>query len=182
MRVIRFAQISGLLILSCLMVPAASPDPARGRPRPPDPTRCEVSLPISIEFSLLNAPALARPTRFGIHVESSLDPDLVQSLQLLYELPPRVRMVAQAGAAPPVLRKSGRTELELGVILPDQELYPIRARLVAHLTNGRTISQTAVHWVGLSGADHPAAMIGRLVDPDGTGIRVYQGETVKEPR
>ena len=182
MRATRFAQISGLLILSCIMVPAAAPGPIRGQPRPPDATRCEVSLPIRIELSPLNAPALARPTRFGVHVESSLDPDLVQSLQLLYELPPRVRMVAQAGASSPALRKSGRTELELGIMLPDRELYPIRARLVAHLANGRTISQTAVRWVGLSGADHPAAMIGRLVDPDGTGIRIYQGETVKEPR
>jgi hypothetical protein len=103
-------------------------------------------------------------------------------MQLLYEIPARVRMIALAGSVPQVLHRAGRTNLELGVILPDQARYPIRARLVVHLANGKTLSQTAARWVGISGEDRPAGMIGRVVDPDGTGIRVYRGETIEGQR
>jgi hypothetical protein len=180
MSVSRLTQIAGLLVFGYVLVPAHIPVRAQNDALPQGATRCDPSIPISIELTPLNQPALGRPTRFGVTIVSRLDPDLIQDMQLLYELPARVRMTAQAGAAPPALRKSGRTDLELGVMLPDRSRYPIRARLVVLLANGKTISQTAVRWAGLSGEDQPEGMIGRITDPDGTGIRVYRGETIKE--
>jgi Flp pilus assembly protein CpaB len=63
--------------------------------------------------------------------------------------------------------------------VPDESRYAIRARLIVHLTNGKTISQTAIRWIDLGAEDPPEGMIGRIVNPDGTAIRVYQGETVR---
>jgi len=177
----RFMQICGLALISGALGPAASSGRAERNPTSP-PTRCEVSFPISVELIPLNAPDLARPTRFQVQVDSNLDPDLVRDMQLLYELPPRLRLQAQAGSQPPVLRKTGRSTLELGIILPDTARYPIRARLVVHLANGRTISQTAVAWTGLTAEGTPEGLIGRLIDRDGTGIRIYQGDSLKESR
>jgi hypothetical protein len=81
-----------------------------------------------------------------------------------------------------ILAKSGRSHLEFGVIVPDESRYSIHARLIVRLTNGKTISQTAVRWIDLGAEDPPEGMIGRIVDPDGAAIRVYQGVTVREER
>lgn len=176
----RLIQAAGLLLVAFALAPSHFPVCMQEEILPPGATRCDIQIPISIELTLLNQPGLERPTRFGVTVISSLDPDLVQDMRLLYELPARVRTATQTSAAPLALRRSGRTDLELGVMLPDRARYPIRARLVVLLTDGKTISQTAVRWVGLSSEDQPEGMIGRIVDPDGTGIRVYRGETIKE--
>jgi hypothetical protein len=182
MKISRLAQIAGLLFMGCALAPAPGAVRAQEEGLPPGATRCEPSLPISVELTPLNQPAVGRPTRFGITVISILDPDLIQDMQLLYEVPAGVRMTARAGIEPQVLHRSGRTNLELGVILPDQARYVIRARLVVRLTNGKTISQTAARWVGISEDDRPEGMIGRMVDLDGTGIRVYRGETIEGQR
>ena len=88
-------------------------------------------------------------------------------------------MLDDAGREPQGLAKSGRSRLEFAVTVPDESRYSIRARLIVRLTNGKTISQTAVRWIDLGAEDPPEGMIGRIVDSDGVGIRVYQGITVR---
>jgi hypothetical protein len=176
------ARMACLLVLGCGMAPLPGSGQARRESLPPGATRCEPSIPVSIELIPLNQPAVGQTTRFRVVVASNLDPDLVHDMQLLYEVPARVRTTAQTGSSLRLSGKAGSTSLELGIILPDQARYPIRARLVVHLANGRTISQTAVRWVGLSAEDHPEGMLGRIVEPDGTGIRLYRGETIREPK
>ena len=178
----RLVPIAGLVLLGCALAPFRDTVRAHKEGLPPGATLCEPSLPIGVEILPLNQPAVGRPTRFGITVISHLDPDLVQDMELLYEIPAQVRMVLPAGTAATSLRKTGRTELELGVMLPDRARYPIRARLVVRLADGKTLSQTAARWVGISEEDRPEGMIGRMVDPDGTGIRVYRGETIEVQR
>ena len=173
----RLVPIAGLVFLGYTLAPPQGRIRVHEVGLPPGATRCEPSLPISVEILPLNQPAMGRPTRFGITVLSNLDPDLIQDMQLLYEVPARLRMTLQAGTAPQALHKSGRTDLELAVMLPDRDRYPVRARLVVRLADGKTLSRTAAYWVGISEEDRPEGMIGRVVDPDGTGIRVYRGET-----
>ena len=181
MRYSRVSLIAVVLVLALAYGAASRHAPDESEALPATATRCDASIPIQIELTPLNQPSVGRPTRFRVSVMSSLDPDLVRDLQVIYELPARVRTIPQTRDASRVLQRSGQTDLELGILLPDEARYPVRARLVVHLANGRTISQTAVNWVGVSGEDRPEGMIGRIVDPDGTGIRVYRGETVREP-
>jgi hypothetical protein len=142
-------------------------------------THCDLSLPIRVELVPLSEPRVRQAARFRVEVESDLDPDLVQDARVEYELPDRVRMLDDARREPQGLAKSGPSRLEFAVIVPDESRYSIRARLIVRLTNGRTISQTAVRWIDLGAEDPPEGMIGRIVDPDGVGIRVYQGVTVR---
>jgi hypothetical protein len=142
-------------------------------------TRCDPSLPIRIELIPSSEPHVGQTARFRVEVESDLDPDLVQDMRVQYELPDRVRMFDDSRSEPRTLAKSGRSRLELGVIVPDESRYSIRARLIVRLTNGKTISQTAIRWIDLGAEDPPEGMIGRNVDADGVGIRVYQGTTVR---
>jgi len=143
-------------------------------------THCDPSLPIRIELIPLSEPRLGQPARFRVEVQSDLDPDLVQDARVEYELPDRVQMVDDARREPRFVTKSGPSRLEFGVIVPDEARYSIRARLIVRLANGETISQTAVRWIDLGAEDPPEGMIGRIVDPDGVGIRVYQGLTVRK--
>jgi len=175
----RLVPIAGLVFLGCALAPSPSKVRIHEYGLPPGATRCEPSLPVSVEILPLNQPAVGRPTRFGITVISNLDPDLIQDMQLLYEIPAPLRMALQAGTTPQALHRSGRTDLELGVMLPDRARYPVRARLVVRLVDGKILSQTAARWVGVSEEDRPEGMIGRMVDADGTGIRVYRGETTE---
>jgi len=175
-------RIAGLLLLAFAVVPGGKPLRSQGGYLPPDATRCDPDIPISIELIPLNQPAVGRSTQFRVRVDSSLDPDRVRDIRLIYDIPERVRATTPAGVSSQVLRKSGRTETDLAVVLPDQARYPIRARVVVRLADGKVLSQTAVNWAGVASGDAPAGMIGRIVRPDGSGIRVYRGETVKEPR
>lgn len=170
-----------VLVLGLAYFSSSRHAPAESEALPATATRCDASLPIQIELTPINQPSVSRPTRLRVSVMSYLDPDLVRDLQVIYDLPARVRTVPRTVGASEALQRSGRTDLELGILLPDEARYPVRARLVAHLANGRTISQTAVYWIGVSSEDRPEELIGRIVDPDGTGIRVYRGETVRVP-
>jgi hypothetical protein len=78
-----------------------------------------------------------------------------------------------------VIRRDRRGESRMALIIPDGARYQIRARIVVELRNGKTISQTAVRWIDLGEEDPPEGMLRRIVDPDGSGIRVYQGTTVR---
>jgi hypothetical protein len=117
-----------------------------------------------------------------VRVESRFDPDLVEELRVEYELPAALRPSLPEGARQRPLLKQGLNLLELAVVVPDERRHLVRARAVVRFTDGRTVSQTAVHWIDLGAEDPPEGMIGRIVDPDGTGIRIYRGITVREQR
>jgi hypothetical protein len=179
MRFLQIGLISAWTLASFL---SSSFLPIQGQSIPAGATRCAPSLPISVAILPLDPPAVAKPMRFRVDVVSNFDPDLVRSMELVYDLPPRVRQVPGSWNTGQAVRVSGRTRMELAVLLPDEQRYPIRARVIAHLAGGRDVSQTAVQWTGVSTEDRPAELTGRIVDPGGFGIRVYRGETVKEPQ
>jgi hypothetical protein len=147
---------------------------------PANVTRCDASLPISIELTPLDEPKIGRPTRFEAKVRSVLDPDLIRRSWVEWEVPTRVRKLAEAGERMDILDRRGHGTTMLDVIIPDESRYSIRARLVVQFRNGQTIGQTAVRWVDLGEEDAPEGMIGRMSNPDGTGIRVYRGATVRK--
>jgi len=146
--------------------------------RPSGSTRCDVSLPMFVEIVPLGEPAVGRATRFEVRAESRIDPDLVRRSWIEYQLPARLRRPADAGRRD-LLGADGRGRTEMDLVFPAEDRYEIRARLVVELTNGKTISHTAVRWVELGPERPPEGMIGRIVNPDGTGVRVYSGVTVR---
>jgi hypothetical protein len=150
-----------------------------GAPLPPSATHCDILLPIRIEIVPLNSPELGKTANFQVHVESSLDPDIVSWTWVEYEIPPAVRR-SGSPVGPGLLAKSGASVLDLAVEAPDRLPYAIRARVVVELTNGITISRTATRWINLREDAVPEGMIRRVVDPNGTGIRIYQGVTVRQ--
>jgi hypothetical protein len=141
-------------------------------------TRCDLSVPIQIKLVQLEEVRAGLPARFQVEIESDLDPDLVRDMRVEYDIPEKVRRVANAASAPQHLSRAGHSRLELGVIIPDQDRYRLRARLFVRLKDGRTISQTAVRWIN-SDKQPPEGMIGRIPLPDGSGIRVYRGVTIR---
>jgi hypothetical protein len=147
-------------------------------PLPAGATHCDVLLPIQIELVPLNSPEIGKTANFQVRIESSLDPDIVRSTWVEYEIPQAVRR-SGSPVGPGLLAKSGRSTLDLGVAAPNRLPYAIRARLVVQLTNGSTISRTATRWINLREDDVPEGMIRRVVDADGTGIRIYQGVMVR---
>ncbi len=158
----------------CQLNAQAMPSQGRQWPRPQQATRCDLTVPLQVVLTPLNAAKAGRTVRFSVNIESHVDPDLVKSMWLEYEVPERMRPPrAYAGRREvPRLVRSGRQELEL--LLPDEGRYHVRARLVVELWNGKTISKTATHWINPENA-LPEGMVGRIVAPDGTAIRVYQG-------
>jgi len=113
-----------------------------------------------------------------VSVESGIDSDLVSRMWLEYEIPERMRPNREFSESReiPRLTRTSRQELELP--LADGGRYRIRARLVVELVNGQTISKTATRWINPGNA-LPEGVIGRIVDPDGTGSRIYQGLAVR---
>ena len=145
---------------------------------PPGATRCDARLPIQIELVPLNSPEAGQTANFQVRIESRLDPDIVSDTWVEYEIPPGAQR-SGSPVGPGLLAKSGRITLDLRVTVPDRRPHAIRARLVVQLNDGSTISHTATHWINLRAGDIPEGMIRRVVDPDGTGIRIYQGVTVR---
>jgi hypothetical protein len=145
---------------------------------PPHATRCDISLPIHIELTPLNQPEAGKIARFRVDAESFIDPDLIESSWVEYDLPERVQRSADTLDARGILGRSRTGRAQLGVIVPNRQRYEVRARLVVRLTNGQTIAQTAVRQINIGNAP-PEGMIGRIVDPDGNEIHVYQGVTVR---
>jgi hypothetical protein len=153
--------------------------PARYAGLPEGATHCDPSLPIFIELNLLGKIAVGQAVRFEVKVESVLDPDLIKTTWVEYEVPKRIRRIANLADRQQLLERSGKGRAELGLVVPDETRYQIRARFVVQLIDGRTITQTAVRWIDLGDEDPPEGMIGRIISPDGTGIRVYNGATVR---
>jgi len=139
----------------------------------------EPSLPIEIKWITVDKPVVGHPARFQLEVESRLDPDLIpREVRIEYDLPPRLLRPAALQEESVEIKKSGRNRLELGLIIPDEARYEIRARVILTLRNGKRLSQTAVQWVDLGSKDPPPGMIDRIENRDGSGIRVYRGVSV----
>lgn len=142
--------------------------------RPPNATLCDLSIPVHISLVPLNAPQVGSAAHFRIDVESSLDPDLVRSMKVEYEVPERMRRTPDFMSTMDIPQRTEQGSYELGIVVPDQSRYRIRARLVVLLVDGRTISQTATRWINL-GAHVPDDMVGTMEAPDGISVRIYRG-------
>jgi hypothetical protein len=176
---------AGLAVVSaissfCVRVEAQSGASRAQEPysRPAQATRCDVSIPLQISLTPQNEPRAGSTARFSVSIESGIDPDLVRRLWVEYEIPERIRPTREfsENREVPRLTRTSRQELELP--LADEGRYRIRARLVVELVSGQTISKTATRWINPRNA-LPEGVIGRIVDPDGSGIRVYQGVKVR---
>jgi hypothetical protein len=142
--------------------------------RPLNATPCDISIPIRISLVPLNASQVGSATRFRVDVESSLDPDLVRSMKVEYEVPERMRRAPDFLPTMEIPQQTEQGSFELGIVVPDEARYRIRARLVVQLVDGRTISQTATRWINL-GEHVPDDMVGTMQAPDGIGVRIYRG-------
>ncbi len=146
--------------------------------RPVQATRCDLSVPLQVSLTTLSELRPGSTARFSVAFTSGVDPDLVKRMWIEYEVPERLksgRSSFQNSEIPRTIRSS-RQELELPV--PDRGRYEVRARLVVELTNGRKISKTATQWINPENVP-PEGVTGRIVGPDGTGIQVYRGVTVR---
>ncbi len=124
----------------------------------------------------MNEPVAGGTAGFSVDIRSGIDPDRVKRMWTEYEIPARLRLKQGYSEIReiPRLARENRDELRVGV--PETGRYAIRARLVVEFADGTTISKTATRWINLGNAP-PEGMTGRIVDPDGNGIRVYQGVT-----
>jgi hypothetical protein len=182
MKVRQLTLCIAIFLLSCATVSlsrqrvAANGAEAGGLPA--GATRCDLSLPLQIDLIPIETVPPGQTTRFQVDVQSGLDPDRISNMWVEYEYP------GQAGKAPEMaadrreVRRSGHTRLEFGLVIPGTESYRIRARVMVLLNDGHLISQTATRWINAD-ARAPEDMIGRIMNPDGSGIRVYQGLTVR---
>jgi len=175
-----FAVSAGGALSPRIAAQNRSPEDPRISSLPPSATRCDISLPIRVELTPLNQPEEGKVARFSVDAEFLLDPDLIESSWVEYDLPARVRRSADTSDARGILGRARRTgRAELGVIVPNRQRYEIRARLLVRLTTGQTLAQTAVRQINIGNVP-PEGMIGRIVDPDGNEIQVYQGVTVRD--
>lgn len=142
-------------------------------------TPCDVSLPIRVELAPLNEARPGQTTEFRVDVQSSLDPDLVRSSWIEYELPPRLRRTGSLLENREQLGRAATGHSTLSVIVPDGQRYEVRARYVVQLTDGRTIAQTAVRHINL-GNQPPEGMTERIIDSRGRGILVFRGVAVRD--
>jgi hypothetical protein len=142
-------------------------------------TQCDPLIPLKVELVPLAEPSPGGLLQLQVDVQSGLDPDQIKSSHVEYEMPPALRRsLAYAGERDLPLRQ-GNARARIGVTIPDRQAYEIRARVVVELRNGATVSQTAVRWVNAGPEYRPDRMSGRMVLPDGAGIRVYQGVTTR---
>lgn len=163
---------------SRMQAQSASPPARIESPRPAEATQCGLSIPLQISLTLLNELSVGSTASFAVSIESGIDPDLVSKMWVEYEVPERMRRDREYLENREIPRTARTNRQQLAVIIPDKGRYQIRARLVVELVDGKTISKTATQWINL-GNSPPEGMVGRIVDPDGTGIRVYQGVTVR---
>jgi len=152
---------------------------SQATPLPPGATRCDLSIPLSVEMLPLNKPSVGESARFQVVAQTTLDPDLVHRSWIEYSVRRKGAPLQEAVEQRAGLGRGREDRLEIGVRISDNSRHEVRARYVVELKAGARIAQTAVRWVNLTGEDIPEGMIGRIVDPDGTGIRVYRGTTVR---
>ncbi len=176
-------MVSNLLLTAVLCLQwahAGAPDSVTQAD--PAETRCDPSLPIHVELAPLGQPEAGKVMRLLVSVRSDLDPDLVRAARVEYELPQGWLRMPDILERREIVRLRSRIRREVGVVIPDAARREIRARFVVNLNNGRTISQGASCWIDPGDPDPPAGMIGRIIDRDGTGIRIYRGTTSRERR
>jgi hypothetical protein len=167
---------SGTIVFLCLL---SLSTPGHSAQTETAATACDALIPLHINLVPVGQPRIGGRLNFEVTVESGIDPDLIKSSRIEYELPRRLRETAEAPDARDVIGRQRHGRARMGLTIPDEGRYEIRARIVLELRNGKTISQTAVRWIDLGEEDPPEGMIGRMVNPDGSGVRVYQGTTVR---
>jgi hypothetical protein len=143
-------------------------------------TRCDADIPLTIELIPLAQPRVGQRVQFDVHVESRIDPDLVRSSRIEYEIPRPVSQTAEFRESRDVLGRSRRIRSQVRLTIPDESRFAVRATIVVELVNGSTVSRTSTRWIDLGEPDPPEGMLRRIADPDGYGIRVYKGTPVRE--
>ena len=143
---------------------------------PPDATRCGVSVPIGIELVPLDELQVGQTARFEARIDSDIDPALVRRMWVDYEFSDKLRAASGFSTRHEILNKKGRQLRQIAFVIPDRQRHRIRARVKVELVDGSMMARTAVRYVDL-GNNPPDGMIGRLVDPDGTVIRIYAGQS-----
>jgi hypothetical protein len=150
--------------------------------RPLSVTRCDADIPLRIELIPLTQPRVGRRLQLDVEIESAIDPDLVRSSRIEYEIPRRLSQTAEHIESRDVLRGSRRGRSQVRLTIPDETRFAVRATIVVELVNGSTLSRTSTQWIDLGKPDPPEGMLRRIVDPAGSGIRVYKGTPVREER
>ncbi len=174
------SKLLTIMVLCLQWGRAGAPGPSTGVD--PAETRCDPSLPIHVELDPVGQPEVGRSLRFLVSVRSDLDPDLVRSARVEYEPPGIWSRTPDLLERREVTRLRNRIRREISITIPDASRREILARFVVNLNNGRTISRAASFWIDPGDPDPPAGMIGRIIDRDGTGIRIYRGTTSREHR
>jgi|WetSurMetagenome_2_1015567.scaffolds.fasta_scaffold13522_1 hypothetical protein len=178
----RYRDATIILVLSIAIITLGmrakaqvTPDPPpQSNSRPPNATACDISIPIRISMVPLNVSQVGSAARFRVAVESSLDPDLVRSMKVEYEVPARMPRTPDFNSSMEIPQRTEQGSYEFGVVVPDESRYRIRVRLVVQLVDGRTISQTATRWINL-GKRVPDDLVGIMETADGAGILIYRG-------
>jgi hypothetical protein len=176
MRRMRLALVIGLW----LFVDASQPERLSAEKQasmPPGAAQCNLTIPINIELVPIDGLHAGQTARFQVRIDSDLDPSQVQKMWVEYDAPAKIQPASRGTTRLEILRKRGRQVHEFGVTIPDRKRHEIRARIHVRLVDGTTLARTAVRYVDL-GRNPPEGMIGRLADPDGTGIRIYQGKAL----
>ncbi len=156
---------------------AAIPLKAQQSPIPPQATHCDISAPIEIELVPIDTFQVGRTARFQVRIESNIDPSLVQRMWVEYETPERLRAAPGLSRTMEVSKSRGPQRYEYRISVPDRKRYEVRARLKVQFLDGTTMGRTAVRFVDV-GRNPPDGMIGRMTNPDGSGIRIYQGQPI----
>ena len=138
---------------------------------------CDVSLPISIALEPMADPRPGARTPFEVAIKIGLDPDDVRSVQIEYDLPESFQTELGSSERLQFSGPQPTSRFEIALTVPDERRYSVRARLIVELTSGQRLSESAVCWIDIGSPDRPPGMVDRLVDADGSGIRVYRGKT-----
>ncbi len=169
-----------LVVISAVLACAGSGgDPKVGVDEglPPGATRCDLSVPLSVELIPADLPRAGGSAHFVVTTDSKIDPDIIRASWVEYSVNRRAGRVEPSVGRRNLASTQGRSRSEFDVPILDETPHEVRARYVIELVDGRTVAQTAVRWVDLGKPDLPEGMIARIEDPDGAGIRIYRGRT-----
>ena len=170
-----------ILLLASAQRPVSAPQAAglADSPIPADASRCDLLTPLVVEVVPLTSVDAGRTVRFRVRARANFDTHAIERVHVEYEIPSQFRLVPSARSSEMrfVASRSADTEVDLWVT--DDRPREIRAVVTAELSGGRTVAGVGVFWTGKQAGGLPPGATKRLVDPDGTEIVVYQGETVR---
>jgi hypothetical protein len=166
-----------IVLLTTLCSDWPSSAEVRPAPSPGTRTECDPLIPLRVDLFPTTEPTPGGILQLGVEVWSGLDPDEIRSAHVEYKVPPRLARSLAASQDRDLPLRRGRASRQFSVAVPDRNAYEIRARVVVELRNGGTIAQTAVRWINAGPDYRPPGMTARVVLPDGSGVRVYQGVT-----